>query len=72
VGGTLYLNGGRVAGSVTIPQAADASTDPGGVLQGGGTIEGLATLAAAITSGSSAGVITFKGDIMMLAGTSFW
>ncbi|WP_341987733.1 hypothetical protein [Azorhizobium sp. AG788] len=70
VGGTLLLNGGSIAGTVT--QISDASTYPGGVIQGGGTIEGFATLHGAITSGPAAGILIFKAGIATSASTCFW
>jgi hypothetical protein len=56
--GTLFLNGGTVEGNLNTAITSEASPAPGGILQGGGTLSGVATVNGMINSGPLTGVLT--------------
>jgi autotransporter-associated beta strand protein len=70
--GTLFLNGGTVQGDVTIAPVGETSADPGGILQGGGTIGGSAAISGVIQSGPQAGLIEFTDAVDISGDASFF
>ena len=60
--GVLSLSGGTVAGTLDIYAIGQHSDAPGGILQGGGTISGTATIGGVIQCGPTVGLITFTGE----------
>ena len=71
--GTLFLNGGTVQGGVTVAPVGTTTADPGGILQGGGTIGGAVSISGVIKSGPQAGLIEFT-DVVSISGDAcfFW
>jgi autotransporter-associated beta strand protein len=71
--GTLYLNGGTMLGAVTVASIGSDTSLPGGIIQGGGTIAGEATISGVIQSGLQAGILQFQNKLV-IAGQSliYW
>jgi len=71
--GKLFLNGGTVRGGATVAPVGTTTADPGGILQGSGTISGPAAISGVIQSGPQAGLIEFT-DAVNISGDAcfFW
>lgn len=62
-GGILDMNGGTLTSDVEITAiGADYPSDPGGILQGNGTIGGTVTIGGVVQAGPNSGVLTFGND----------
>lgn len=70
--GVLYLNGGTVQGNVNVATTSQNTAAPGGILQGGGTISGTATIEGIIQSGPAGGLIEFASDVTIPAAANFY
>ena len=70
--GTLYLDGGTVQGDVTITAIGQSSSDPGGTLQGNGTLNGTVTAAGNIQSGPEPGVLVFATSVSLPGDSAFY
>jgi len=70
--GTLFLNGGTVEGILNTATIGEANPAPGSILQGGGTLSGVATVNGVINAGSIASLLTFTNDVMIAGTASFY
>ena len=69
---TLYLYGGTLQGDVTIAAIGQSSSDPGGTLQGNGTLNGTVTAAGNILSGVEPGVLVFATGVSLPGDSAFY
>lgn len=70
--GVLFMDGGTVQGSVDIAATGATTSDPGGILQGGGTIDGTTTVGGVIQSGPDAAILTFAGTATVAGGSAIY
>ena len=69
---TLALYGGTVQGDVAIAAIGQSSSDPGGALQGGGTLSGTVTAAGNILSGAEPGILVFATSVSLPGDSAFF
>ena len=69
--GTLFLSGGTVEGNLNTATIGEANPAPGSILQGGGTLSGVATVNGVINSGPLTGLLTFANDVTIAGSASF-
>jgi autotransporter-associated beta strand protein len=70
--GVLSLNGGTVQGDVTIAAIGATSAEPGGILEGAGTLNGAVTAAGNIQAGPTIGILTFTNTLTLPSGSAFY
>lgn len=70
--GTLTLDNGIIQGAVTIAPIGQTSAEPGGILQGSGTIAGTADIGGVIQCGPVVGTITFANDVTISSDTAIY
>jgi autotransporter-associated beta strand protein len=70
--GTLTLIGGTVEGDVNIASIGQATSDPGGILQGAGTLNGEVQAAGNIQSGPTIGILNFTNTLILPSGSAFY
>jgi autotransporter-associated beta strand protein len=70
--GTLSLAGGTIQGSVSIADIGQTTAEPGGILQGGGTIAGTAEIGGVIQCGPEVGLITFANSVVISSDSAFY
>jgi autotransporter-associated beta strand protein len=69
--GTLFLNGGAVEGNLSTATIGAATPAPGGVLQGRGTVSGVAVINGVINSGPIVGLLTFTDEVTVASSATF-
>lgn len=72
-GGILSMDGGMLASDVSITAIGAVNpSDPGGILQGNGTISGTVTVGGVVQAGPNSGVLTFGGDATFQADSAIY
>jgi hypothetical protein len=70
--GTPSLASGTIQGSVSIADIGQTTAEPGGVLQGGGTIAGTAEIGGVIQCGPDVGLITLADSVVISSDCAFF